>query len=545
MRITAALFIAGTFCLGSCRDATGPRNGAVRIQTRTTGGDLDDNGYLLRIDGGPQSVIPANGIDAANLPTGRHVISLVGVARNCDLVGDPVQSVEILASGETNVEFNVVCFATGVELLTRTTGTDFDRTGYYSLRIADSAPISLQPVDAATITRLTPGIYELVLSGFPANCSAENGVRHSVEVFTRHVTVDTMKVRCVATTGGIAVDVVTTGADQDPNGYLVRIGGDIRSVGANATVVFPTLAAGAYDVTLDGIAPNCAVAGLNPTSTVVHTGGPANETSRVSFDVRCTRVSKIAFVQGDMIGDFDEDGSNAFSIARGYAPSWSPAGDQIAYEASVCTGGYGGDPSPPPCQRLGIGIVHSDGTGAHLLTTEAVDEAPAWSPDGSEVAFERSAQIHIIGVDGTSDRALLVPAAWTSEPAWAPDGSRLAFACIVSVGNLDICTINRDGTGFVRLTTDPGADYDPDWSPDGTHIAFTTWRFAASETIALMRADGSGTVPVIAGGSPSWSPDGTRLVFAISGLGLAIANADGTGFHVLTRQYEYAPAWRR
>ena len=52
---------------------------------------------------------------------------------------------------------------------------------------------------------------------------------------------------------------------------------------------------------------------------------------------------------------------------------------------------------------------------------------------------------------------------------------RIAFGCKYG-DNWDICTINADGSGFVRLTDHSGSDSVSDWSPDGRRIAFTSDR---------------------------------------------------------------------
>ncbi|NIR36917.1 MAG: hypothetical protein GWN79_09475, partial [Actinobacteria bacterium] len=53
----------------------------------------------------------------------------------------------------------------------------------------------------------------------------------------------------------------------------------------------------------------------------------------------------------------------------------------------------------------------------------------------------------------------------------------------------DLYLMNADGTGVVRLTTDPSGDFDPDWSPDGSRIAFWSRRDGNPE-IYVMNADG-------------------------------------------------------
>jgi Tol biopolymer transport system component len=49
-------------------------------------------------------------------------------------------------------------------------------------------------------------------------------------------------------------------------------------------------------------------------------------------------------------------------------------------------------------------------------------------------------------------------------PAWSPDGTRIAFESERD-GNLEIYVMNADGSGVTRLTNDPASDSTPAWSP--------------------------------------------------------------------------------
>ncbi|UCE26276.1 MAG: PD40 domain-containing protein [Candidatus Coatesbacteria bacterium] len=62
-----------------------------------------------------------------------------------------------------------------------------------------------------------------------------------------------------------------------------------------------------------------------------------------------------------------------------------------------------------------------------------------------------------------------------SSPAWSPDGTTLAFSSIRS-GNFDIWTIPATGGTATQITTDPAYDVGPTWSPDGTTLAFDSDR---------------------------------------------------------------------
>ena len=60
------------------------------------------------------------------------------------------------------------------------------------------------------------------------------------------------------------------------------------------------------------------------------------------------------------------------------------------------------------------------------------DSAPAWSPDGRQIAFESTMdgdrEIYVMNADGTNIRQLTHNTLWDEGPAWSPDGTKLAFS---------------------------------------------------------------------------------------------------------------------
>jgi TolB protein len=167
----------------------------------------------------------------------------------------------------------------------------------------------------------------------------------------------------------------------------------------------------------------------------------------------------------------------------------------------------------------GIAVIRADGSGevSVLSVHPTSDSKPAWSPDGSKIAFEslrddvanlKHVDIYIMNADGTGVNRLTNGSEIDYGPAWSPDGTKIAFRADVD-GNSDIYVINADGSGRVNLTNHPSSDWAPAWSPDGRLIAFQTNRDGNWE-IYVMRSDG--TEPTNLSNDPSddqmpyWQP---------------------------------------
>jgi Tol biopolymer transport system component len=205
-------------------------------------------------------------------------------------------------------------------------------------------------------------------------------------------------------------------------------------------------------------------------------------------------------------------------------------------------------------------VIGTDGTGLKRVAGASHDRGlvvsmpnaqwPSWTPDGKRIRFYtnpgtiegqtgRPGQgLWEVDVDG-SDPRLVIPAWHPWQPAWSPDGTRIAWVGDRGTGSgrEDLFVADPDGVhNRRRLTFDPGLVGVAAWSPDGTEIAFSN-----GSTVEVIGPDGSGRKMLFDCRAScagllwlAWSPDGTKIVFTRNSgaiLQLWIMSADGTDVH--------------
>jgi Tol biopolymer transport system component len=186
--------------------------------------------------------------------------------------------------------------------------------------------------------------------------------------------------------------------------------------------------------------------------------------------------------------------------------SVSPFDASIAYPVSPQGSGGLGE----------IWTMRYDGANATQLTSNGAWNAyPAWSPDGTRIAFASDrvsdADIYLMNADGSNLQRLTYTTGGDMAlgAAWSPSGDRIAFTCTHG-GQLDICTMDPDGGNIQYVTNDATTDATPTWSPDSRWIAFDRYppESGGRSDIFVVHPDGTGLTQVTTGPldfrHPSW-----------------------------------------
>lgn len=483
--------------------------------------------------------VPATGVRLTHsVPAGFEVLEVQNAKGTC-ANGSGSYTCELgtlVNNASAHVSFRVRAIAQGDYTMTASVTSDSTDTNTsnnsdnFSVRVRSRADLRLtQTASAPTAARNQEVAFNITVHNAGPNAATNVRVSHVPPALLTNVSCQTTAGTCAGTNSHTAtIPELASGASA-----TVTLTGRVHGSALNFAIVsnFAQLQADTPD---PDAANNLAYASLVVRAPVAN--------GKITF-VADTSTS------GDSIHTINPDGTALVDLSNitftktfgsDFAPAWSPDGTRYAFIGFAPHRGG----SESTGRDIFIAEAGGTSTGGGLPTRIATpgrhnEGSMSWSPDGSRLVFDRALildngtcvghchnHIYTMNTDGTGEQKLTTSTK-DYDPAWSPDGSRIAFMSERD-GNAEIYVMNADGTNQTRLTNDPHADGAPAWSPDGSRIVFgrTTHTPSYSSDIYAMNPDGSNVVNLTntapdgqntrAEQSPVWSPDGAKILYTVA-----------------------------
>ena len=180
---------------------------------------------------------------------------------------------------------------------------------------------------------------------------------------------------------------------------------------------------------------------------------------------------------------------------------------------------------PPGLRDLDIYVFDvASGSPTHLTSDAGDDRSPAWSPDGSHIAFEREADgafsLRQVSLDGSDEEVLAADGGRYVTPSWSPDGRFIAFTRAGVSGSADVWLLPLSGERrpYPILQT-PARETSATISPDGRWIAFVSDETGRPNVFVQPFPAGGGRRQISkdTGHHPLWRPGGKELFYVADG----------------------------
>jgi hypothetical protein len=217
--------------------------------------------------------------------------------------------------------------------------------------------------------------------------------------------------------------------------------------------------------------------------------------------------AKLAFVRNGTVFVAAADGSGAAAVGAGEYPAWSPGGDRLVVARSISG----------VMELIVLGLT--DGSAVQLTDLPGGATMPAWSPDGTTIAFATAGSLASVPAAGGTPAPIPVGVTTSGGPSWSPDGRSLAF--VDSGGQVWATAPDGSGAHQVTYTIAPpnSGPARPAWSPDGATIAFTSGAdLCVTDLAGFVRrvTRNQQTAATVLGSLPDWQPaaSGAGTIFA-------------------------------
>ncbi len=401
-RILSLVLLVLVFTAVSCSDSSQsvnpdidvPENGILIVQTVTTGGDPNPEGYVIAVQGAGTREMEANGsTQFGDLEAGTYQIQLNEIAGHCELSGENPVSIEVIAGDTVTAIFEVSCRA-----------------------ILRSQIVFLSNMGTGV------GLYKMHHDG----SNAERIASYTVgDVWRPAISPDGTKIAFVSAGGGFNTQQVWV-VDADGSNTLNL------TQNANMHSEHPTWSPDGSQIAFHAYEPgglgdiyimNADGSGVtNVTNSSIGDWWPSWSSDGETIAFHSTEPGIPPY-----ISTIKTDGSGRAELFRDESvffrnPSWSPDGETIAFQSNL-----------ESAVSWEIMIADADGSNPRSVTNLAESgihhRFPTWSPDGSQIAFDSNRDggnggnydIFVVSIDGTGLTNITNDESFTAIfPTWSP-----------------------------------------------------------------------------------------------------------------------------